>query len=130
MLPRRNWTPYAKCSQNLVPATKPQQVRLASGLTRFAATPIPCVTVGPTNGITTNERHQEPSRSGLDTQRPSGRFQASFIGSDRKRHFVPTTFSNRMRAERWLANERDLIERAAESGERWLTPDERDAKAA
>ena len=38
---------------NLAPATKPQQVRLASGLTRFAATPIPCVTVGPTNGITT-----------------------------------------------------------------------------
>jgi len=35
-----------------------------------------------------------------------------------------------MRAERWLANERDLIERAAESGERWLTPDERAAKAA
>ena len=35
-----------------------------------------------------------------------------------------------MRAERWLANERDLIERAAETGERWLTPDERAAKAA
>src|SRR6476659_9815932 len=62
-------------------------------------------------------------------KRPSGRFQASFIGPDRKRHFGPTTFSNRMRAERWLANERDLIERAAESGERWLTPDERAAKA-
>src|SRR6476619_2269774 len=62
--------------------------------------------------------------------RPAGRFQASFIGPDRTRHFGPTTFSNRMRAERWLANERDLIERAAESGERWLTPDERAAKAA
>ena len=35
-----------------------------------------------------------------------------------------------MRAERWLANERDLIERAAETGERWLTPAERAAKAA
>ena len=63
-------------------------------------------------------------------KRPSGRFQASFIGPDRKRHFGPTTFSNRMRAERWLANERDLIERASETGERWLTPDERAAKAA
>src|SRR6478672_9985934 len=68
MLPRRNWTPYAKCSQNLVPATKPQQVRLASGLTRFAATPIPCVTVGPTNGITTNERYKRTSGLGVDTQ--------------------------------------------------------------
>jgi hypothetical protein len=35
-----------------------------------------------------------------------------------------------MRAERWLANERDLIERAAESGEPWLTPAQRAAKAA
>src|SRR6476469_1276375 len=65
-------------------------------------------------------------------KRPSGRFQASFVGPDRKRHFGPTTFSNRMRAERWLANERDLIERAAESGERepWLSPAQRAAKAA
>src|SRR6478672_7382987 len=72
MLPRRNWTPYAKCSQNLVPATKPQQVRLASGLTRFAATPIPCVTVGPTNGITTNEREKRTSGLGMDTKTPIG----------------------------------------------------------
>lgn len=66
-------------------------------------------------------------------KRPSGRFQASFIagnGPSRKRYFAPTTFSNRMRAERWLANERDLIERAAENGARWLTPTERAAKAA
>ena len=67
-------------------------------------------------------------------KRPSGRFQASFLGPgngpNRKRYFAPTTFSNRMRAERWLANERDLIERAAESGELWLTPAQRAAKAA
>ncbi len=35
-----------------------------------------------------------------------------------------------MRAERWLANERDLIERAAETGEPWLSPADRAAKAA
>src|SRR6478752_4903307 len=66
-------------------------------------------------------------------KRPSGRFQVSFIGSDRNRHFGPTTFSNRMRAERWLANERDLIERAAENdqnGEHWDSPAARAAKAA
>src|SRR6478752_602143 len=78
MLPRRNWTPYAKCSQNLVPATKPQQVRLASGLTRCAATPIPCVTVGPTNGITTNERYKRTSGLGVDTKTPI-RSVSSFV---------------------------------------------------
>ena len=37
-------------------------------------------------------------------------------------HYAPTTFTNKMTAERWLANERDLIERAAALGEPWISP--------
>src|SRR6476660_9298567 len=115
MLPRRNWTPYAKCSQNLVPATKPQQVRLASGLTRFAATPTPCVTVGPTNGITTNERHQEPSRLGMDAQ-TAFRTISGFVHRPRSQKALRADNVLQQNAGRTLAcNERDLIERASET---------------
>ena len=63
-------------------------------------------------------------------KRPSGRFQASYLGPDRKRHFAPTTFSNRMKAERWLGNERDLVDRAIAGHDPWLSPAQRSAKAA
>ena len=59
----------------------------------------------------------------------SKRWQASFIGPgpDQKRYYAPTTFTQKMDAESWLVKERRLIERAAESGERWLSPVERAA---
>ena len=47
-------------------------------------------------------------------KRSSGRYQASYLGPDRKRHFAPTTFASKMRAEAWLAAERREIEDAKE----------------
>src|SRR6185312_6567393 len=67
-----------------------------------------------------NERDKRTPCLGWIRKRPSGRFQASYLGLDRKRHFAPTTFANRMQAERWLANERDLIDRAIASHSEWL----------
>ncbi len=55
---------------------------------------------------------------------PSGRFQASYVGLDNIRHTAPTTYSVRMAAEGWLADERRLIER----GE-WSAPVQRAAAA-
>ena len=60
-------------------------------------------------------------------KRASGRYQASFVGPDLNRHYASTTFTNRMTAERWLAQERDLKERAAALGEPWISPAERAA---
>lgn len=54
---------------------------------------------------------------------PSGKFQASYIGPDSRRHTAPTTFSVRIAAEGWLATERRLIE-----GGTWTSPASR-AKA-
>ena len=34
---------------------------------------------------------------------PSGRWQASYVGPDRRRHSAPSTFSTRADAGRWLA---------------------------
>ncbi|MDR3658755.1 MAG: tyrosine-type recombinase/integrase [Mycobacterium sp.] len=42
---------------------------------------------------------------------PSKRFQASYVGPDIRRHHAPTTYTGKMDAEGWLANERRLIER-------------------
>ena len=56
---------------------------------------------------------------------PSGRFQASYIGPDRHRHTAPITYSNRPRAEGWLADERKLIELDA-----WTSPADRAAARA
>jgi integrase len=39
-----------------------------------------------------------------------GRFQASYIGQDNKRHLAPRTFPDRVSAERWLAEERRLLD--------------------
>ena len=47
---------------------------------------------------------------------PSKRFQASYIGPDLRRHTAPNTFTVKLNAEGWLANERQLIERAALTG--------------
>lgn len=41
---------------------------------------------------------------------PSGRFQASYIGLDMRRHNAPTTYSMRLRAEGWLSQQRAAIE--------------------
>ena len=59
----------------------------------------------------------------------SKRFEASFIGPDRVRHYAPTTFTLRDSAEGWLANERAFIERCAMTGEAWATPKQRVAQA-
>jgi len=41
---------------------------------------------------------------------PSGMFQASYVGKDLLRHPAPMTFTSRMDAERWLSDERRLME--------------------
>ncbi|MEB3048991.1 site-specific integrase [Mycolicibacter sp. MYC123] len=46
----------------------------------------------------------------LQTQR-SGRIQASYVYDDGRRYYAPHTFSAKMDAEGWLADERKLIER-------------------
>jgi integrase len=58
----------------------------------------------------------------------SKRFEASYIGPDRKRHYAPTTFTFREMAEGWLANERAFIERTAMSSEPWTSPKQRAAQ--
>lgn len=40
---------------------------------------------------------------------PSGRYQASYIGPDTKRHNAPSTFETAMDAEHWLGNRRNEI---------------------
>jgi hypothetical protein len=41
---------------------------------------------------------------------PSGDYQASYLGPDRCRYTAEVTYSTRVRAEGWLADERRLIE--------------------
>ena len=53
----------------------------------------------------------------------SKRYLASYIGHDLVRHYAPSTFTAKMDAEAWLANERKLIER----GE-WTPPAQRQAE--
>ena len=48
---------------------------------------------------------------------PSGKWQASYIGPDLSRHNAPITYSTRMDAEHWLADERRRIER-----DEWVAP--------
>lgn len=55
----------------------------------------------------------------------SGRFQASFTGPDKRRHFAPMTFASKMNAQRWLAKEQDLIEKCMIAGEPWKPPSAR-----
>lgn len=53
----------------------------------------------------------------------SGRYQASYIGPDLVRHCAPNTFTARMDAEYWLADERRMIER-----DQWVSPEKRTAE--
>ncbi|RIS63380.1 integrase [Mycobacteroides abscessus] len=60
----------------------------------------------------------------------SKRYQASYIGRDMQRHNAPITFSTKMEAEAWLANERKIIERSFSSSDdtdRWTSPTQRAA---
>lgn len=57
------------------------------------------------------------------TKRPS--FQASFVGPDGRRHYAPEIFTTKMNAERWLAREKDNIERRAGTDEPWKPPSQR-----
>jgi hypothetical protein len=63
-------------------------------------------------------------RRGFGTIRrlPSGRFQATYVGPDLGRHAAPFTFDARDYAERWLEEERRLIEL-----EEWTSPAAREA---
>jgi len=56
-------------------------------------------------------------------QLPSKRFQASYVGPDLVRHKAAITFSTRMDAEYWLADERRRIER-----DEWVPPEQRVAE--
>jgi len=55
----------------------------------------------------------------------SKRFEASYIGPDKKRHYAPQTFTVKTTAEGWLANERAFLERTAMTGEPWTSPKQR-----
>lgn len=48
-------------------------------------------------------------------KRSSGRYQASYIGPDQKRHSAPRTFKDKMDAEEWLSQERKAIENATDA---------------
>jgi hypothetical protein len=58
----------------------------------------------------------------------SKRFEASYIGPDRQRHYAPMTFTFKVGAEGWLAQERAFMERVAMTGETWTTPKQRAAQ--
>ncbi|KUI13394.1 integrase [Mycobacterium lehmannii] len=62
---------------------------------------------------------------GLLRQLPSGNWQASYTGPDAIRHVAPHTFSTKLAAEGWLANERRLVEAGA-----WSAPAVRAAEKA
>lgn len=53
-------------------------------------------------------------------KRPSGRFQAGYVGPDTATHYAPVTFSAAVDAEGWLRDERRLIE-----SDEWTPPAER-----
>jgi integrase len=55
---------------------------------------------------------------------PSKRWQASYIGPDDQRHVAPSTFTAKIDAEAWLADERRLTEQP-----NWRAPDARQADA-
>jgi integrase len=68
-------------------------------------------------------------------KRNSGRYEASYIGPDNRRHHAPGTFQNKMQAEAWLARERQDIDNARDAALRcggrleWMSPAERIAAA-
>lgn len=71
-------------------------------------------------------------------KRASGRFQASYIGPDRARHYAPTTFDHKIDVEEWLTTERREIQNAqaavrsaavneGSASLQWISPDQRRA---
>lgn len=54
---------------------------------------------------------------------PSGKWQASYNGPDLTRHVAPITYTAKMDAEHWLADERRMIER-----DEWTSPAQRKAQ--
>jgi integrase len=71
-------------------------------------------------------------------KRGSGRYQASYIGPDRVRHYAPTTFEHKIEAEEWLTTERREIQNAqaavrstavnhGSAGLQWMSPAQRQA---
>ncbi len=73
-------------------------------------------------------RYPEHARGwGYVVKLKSGRWQASYVGPDRCRHYAPGTFAHRVRAEGWLASERELLEPGKR--EHWTPPKERAAAA-
>ena len=52
-----------------------------------------------------------------------GRWQASYVGRDNVRHTAPHTFADSLSAQRWLAQERRLLD-----SDEWTTPAHRDAQ--
>jgi integrase len=57
-------------------------------------------------------------RFGWVRKLPSGRYQASYIGPDGRRHSAPDTFATQRDADRWLAHAEVLIARAD-----WVDPE-------
>ncbi|MGH3633140.1 MAG: tyrosine-type recombinase/integrase, partial [Mycobacterium sp.] len=54
---------------------------------------------------------------------PSGRWQASYVGPDALRHTARATFTAKIDAEGWLADERRLVEHRA-----WTPPSQRETE--
>lgn len=72
--------------------------------------------------MSTQIRRRQRRSWGKIARQRSGRFQAGYNGPDLARHHAPATFTSRMDAEHWLANERRLIER-----DEWSPPAHRAA---
>lgn len=53
---------------------------------------------------------------------PSGKFQAGYVGPDALVHYAPSTFTAKVDAEGWLAQELRLVER-----DEWTSPEARQA---
>ena len=64
-------------------------------------------------------RSRKPQRRsfGAIRQLPSGRWQASYVGPDTRRHVAPITYDGKGYAEAWLEQERRLVER-----DEWTPP--------
>ena len=60
---------------------------------------------------------------------PSGRYQASFVGPDLRRHNGPVTFESRDLAVMWLAGEKKKVDAAIADDADWVSPTEQKAKA-
>lgn len=60
---------------------------------------------------------------------PSGRYQASFVGLDLRRHNGPVTFESRDLAVLWLRGEKIKVEEALVDGTHWVSPTDVKAKA-